>query len=211
MKKSILLLLILAIAIMAMPLAFAEMTASNVTFRYPTNNIFNASSAVTVNINVSVNWTSPTNLTNVSFIFSKSGNSTYFINNTVNGSRTSATTGDFTFPLNLGSLAEGSYSLVVEIRNDSGDSASASSALNTSAITFVIDRTSPSVSISSPYTGSTVLPAGAGMITFDYTPTDTNFGNCSLHLDNQLVKSRTSGTTGANISSGSVNRFRRFA
>ena len=207
MKKAILLMLVMAIAIMAVSTVNAEMLAGNITFRYPTNNMYNASSSVTVRLNASVNWTSPTNLTNVSFIFSKNGNSTYFINNTVNGSRTTAVKGDFTVDISLGTLAEGTYTVVAEIKNDSSTSTQPSNSVNSSSITFVIDRSNPSVSISSPYTGSTVLPSGGNIVTFDWTPSDTNFGNCSLHLNNQLVKSRTSGTTGANFSSGSLSRF----
>ena len=212
MKKTIILLIALLIMVFASQNVYAEMIAGNITIRYPSTNVYESSSTSGVILNVSMNWTTATNITNMTFIFTNGGNSTRFSNTTVNGTgqNTGAAKGDFTYNLGLGNLSEGIYTVVAEAHNETDNTGSSSNRINSSSVIFTIDRTNPSVSISSPYSGSSVLPSGGNIITFDYTPKDSNFGNCSLFLNNQLEARATSNVAGSNVTNNAVNRLTRI-
>lgn len=167
---------------------------------------------VMLRFNATATWTDPTNVTNVTFYLYQGSNLTNilnytkFVNSTTNGSRTSVTAGDFSFNISASRLAEGTYTIIAEARNNS-DTIEPSGAINSSSITFTIDRTNPSVLISNPLSGSTVVPSTGTTVTFEYTPSDSNMGNCSLHLNNQPVTSSNTITTSANATSGQLSRF----
>lgn len=152
------------------------------------------------------------NITNVTITVG----STLYNNGTINGTKTnySAISGtanvdtiktDFTFSINSTQLQANRIYGVFATCYNSSDTSSVSS-INSSNITYVIDTATPSVTLAIPLAGSTVVPNN-NIVTFEYTPADTNFGNCTLHLNNQLVKASTSGTTSPNITSNKINRF----
>lgn len=214
--KKINLIWILGILVL-LPLANAltsPTTGLNVTLNFPTNLLYNNSNDATVYLflNATASWSGQVsagnagmNATNVTWWFTRGATIQSYGNGTINGSRTSSTSGDWKFNLSTNSLGEGSWTVVAEVRN-STDGIATESSVNSSAITFVIDRTSPSIVLNEPYSGSSVV-ANNEQVTFKYTPTDTNFGNCSLHVNNQNVKSSTSGNTVSNVTSGNSNTF----
>lgn len=205
MKKIILPILVLMI-LMSME-AFAAI--SSVTINYPANNQFNSSSTGTITLNASVVWTGTTNVTNLTFWFRGTNNTAFgFTNSTINGSRGTTLGGDFLVNISSSTLNEGAYTMIAEARNDSdvAGTGNPTQSLNSSSITFTIDRTIPVVSLNRPQIGETQTP-NSGIITFEYTPTETNLGNCTLYLFGQAVTSSTSGTTNSNVSTGNVNRF----
>lgn len=210
MKKIIL--PFLALMVLMSISAFAVITSVTINVDPRTgfiaNNQYNSSGAsndLSVSLNASGAWTNPTNATNMTWIFTSSTNTYRFTNGTINGSRSSTTTGDWTFNISISQLAEGTYTVIAELRNSTEVSDKANS-LNSSSVLFTIDRSSPGVTISTPYSGSTVVP-NSNLVSFDYTPTDTNMGNCSFFLNNQNIGGSKSGTTSPNASSGLVSRF----
>ena len=211
--KITLLALVFAVLI-AMP-AFAVLDANNVqvniTLNYPTNRTYNASGVTnpsSINFNATVTWASSFNLTNVTFILIQGSTTTRYTNSTGNGSRTSATSGDFTFNVTSTDLTEGEYTVVAEAINRTGVDVAALNATNSSYATYTIDRTPPSVLLSNPLSGSVVVPSN-NIIVFEYTPTEANLGNCTLHLNNQAYKSSTSGNLQSNVTTNTLNRFRQ--
>ena len=184
----------------------SDTEAFNITIATPSLDSYSTNAAA-IKLNATVAFTVGTqiNITNLTFIFSKGTNITRFFNSTVNGTGTNAEHGDFTYTLIAGQLTEGSWSVVAEARNDSSITVN-NAATNSSAVVFVVDKTPPQTKISVPVSGSTVVPSYS-TVTFEYTPTETNLGNCSLHLDNQLVRQSSSSTTAPNVSSGILNRF----
>ena len=179
----------------------------NITINYPRNNEYNASSIVNLVLNATVRWAGSSNgrdmnITNGTFYFIVGTNTTTYVNSTVNGSRTSLTGGDFTVNITYGEIAPRTYTVIFEARNAS-DTASPSSSINSSSITFTIDRTNPVITIQQPNQGQTVSAKGTGLVTIEYTPTDTNLGNSTYYINGVRQTSSTSGTTSPNITSGS--------
>mgnify|MGYP001559378677 CR=1 FL=1 len=200
--------LMLSIIIMIFTIALAiSSTAliSSVTINYPYTNQYNSSSTGSFVLNATAVWTDPTNVTNMTFWFKTGDTYTKYINSTVNGSRTSVTTGDFIVNISASALSEGAYTITAEARNSS-DTITPSSSMNSSPITFTIDRTSPSVALNRPNDRSSITPANK-VITFEYTPTDTNFGNCTLYISTVADSKATSDTTTPNVTNGAVNSF----
>lgn len=140
MKKiTISLLLSVILALFIMPISSALI--STITINNPTSTI--QTNDATFIFNVSVVWTDPTNVTNMTIWLD---NTKICTNNTVNGTRISATTGQFLCTGTLSSLSAGTYTLRAEARNDSLETTTASSA-NSSSQNFIIDRTSPTMRI----------------------------------------------------------------
>lgn len=137
MKKLMLLFLILGMLMIPNVLG----TITSVTINDPPSTI-ETDDAYYI-FNVSVVWTDPTNITNVSVW---AGSTQLCTNSTVNGSRTSSTTGHFICNGTLSGLSEGLFSLIAEARNDTSTSNLASSK-NSSSQNFRIDRSSPTCSI----------------------------------------------------------------
>ena len=178
----------------------------NITINYPVNFSYNGSGLsgadVVLNLNATVTWTSPMNITNVTFIFIQGTTYTRFFNNTINGSRTTTTSGDFKVNISASQLTENKFDVIVEARNDS-EVGTTSAQINSTTITFTIDRTNPSVTIQQPAQGETVSAKGTGKVIIDYTPTDTNLGNATYYIEGVPQTSSTSGTTSSNLTSGS--------
>lgn len=216
MKMKIPIILMMMMAFAAIP-AFAILDSDtigvNITLNLPTNNSYNSSgnSVTNFRMNATVAWVGGANGMNVSngtFVFVLGTNVTKFVNGTegVNGSSTSASTGDFFFNISYGNLSEGTYSVHFMIFNETTAPVSNANQINSSKIAFTIDRSAGSVVISNPLSGSTVVP-NANVVTIEYTPTDLNYGNCTLHINNQAVKSSASGTISPNVTSGALQRF----
>ena len=216
MKK---LIIIPFLMILAMSFAFAVLDSDsdyvNITFNYPTDKIYNSSAGplhtnLKLPVNITVAFSSASagmNITNITYVFTQGTNVTLFFNNTINGSRTSTKAGDFTIQnLSFGNLSEGTYDFHVVVWNTSTSGYSNAFTINSSKITFVLDRTSPSIVLERPSSGQTLTPSNQ-FITFEYTPRDTNFGNCSIYAGGRKQTSSTSGTTNSNVSSGGLNKF----
>ena len=219
--KKIMLILLIMMALMAIPalaILDADTIGVNITFNLPTNNSYNSSGSTVTNflLNVSVSWqgvnlggaTTGMNMSNSTFIFTKGTNVTTFYNNTasINGTKTTVSTGDFYFNISYGNLSEGTYDVHFVIYNETTAPVTDTNQINSSKIQFTVDRSGGSVVISNPYLGSTVVP-NANTVAFDYVPTEPNLGNCSIHLNNRLVKETTSGTITPNVTSGLSQRF----
>jgi len=206
------------IAVLMIIPAFAVLDADtdnvNITLQFPTDKTYNTATGVKEIIlvaNVSWNGASAAaagmNITNGTFVFrSPTGVETYFINNTINGSRTSIISGNFTVNVSGFNFSEIAYTVHFVAWNESTAGYQDDNTINSSKVTFTFDRSNPSAVISTPLVSSTVVPNN-NIVTFEYTQTDTNAANCSLHLNDQLVKSSTSGTTTANATSGILQRF----
>lgn len=217
MKKSLLLLGIMMFVFMAAANALTDANTDliNITLNYPINNLYistgSAGNDAMLTFNVSVAWTTPMNITNATFVFSRSGTADRRFTNTtttINGSRTTGTTGDFLVNISASQLAEGIYTVLAEIRNSS-NSADNDNAVNSSSVSFGIDRAGPGVQIRVPLQGSTIVPNN-NFVTIEYIPTDANLGNCSASINNQNQMSSTSGTISPNVSSGIINRFYNY-
>ena len=159
--------------------------------------------------NATVRWNTGTlNITNVSFVFTSGSERFVFTNTTPNGTRNGGAaglSGDFGYTIAASSLtANLQYTVRVEIRNTTN--LGNDGAVNSSFILYTMDSSAPVVQISSPLKGSTVIPS-SDVVTFEYTPTDANFGNCSLSLNNNVAKASASDGVSPNISSGVLNRF----
>lgn len=200
-------LMILMFALMLIPISVFAVI-STVTLNQPTNNVYNFSnSTADIVLNATIVWTDPTNVSNVTFIFTNGATVFRFTNSTTNGSRTSVTTGDFTFNISSSALTEGVYTVVAEARNMT-DTAITGNALNSSSVSFGIDRTYPIISLSRPQDRTSQSP-NSGVIIFEYTPTELNLGNCTISVSaGGGGRSTTSGTTSPNITSGAVNTFK---
>lgn len=208
MKKLNLMLLIACVA--ALALAFpSNATITGCGLNVSDQIYVQGAAGSSFKFNATGTWAgSASNITNVTFIFT--GATTLRItNSTVNGSKTtgaSSTTGDFTYTLGVGNLSEGAHTVIAECRNTSSTADAGTNSVNSSSITFTVDRSDTSAVITNPLSGSTVIPS-SNYVTFEYTPTDTNLANCSLHLNNVNVKSSTSDTITPNATSGQNNRF----
>lgn len=161
-------------------------------------------------LNVSVYRTSAMNITNVTFIFVLGSNTTRFINSTINGTNyvTQTARGDFTYNITNAGLTEGIWNVTVEVRNAT-EVSNKDTSLNTTSFLLGIDRTGAAIQIQEPLSGSTVVPNN-NYVTVAYVPTESNLGNCSLHLNNQLVTSSTSGSISPNVTSGLTNKFNAY-
>lgn len=214
MKKLILLMLLISILSTSGVFAVFDSDTGllNITFNYPFASLYNASgsgdsTAVMFTLNATVSWTAPMNITNLTFVLVSGATTTRFSNNTINGSRISPVSGDFTINVSSSDIAEGSYTVTIEVQN-STDGSNVGNQINSSSITFVIDRTLPSVTLERPQSGASQSPSN-GVIPFDYTPTETNLGNCTFVPTSGDRVSSTSGTTTPNVTTGIINTFRR--
>lgn len=217
MKKSIFLLSILFLFLVIIiqdvyAILDADTNLTNITLNYPAiNNTYNFSTGgVRLRLNITVAWTTPMNITNVTWFLIRGTNTTTFINATngstiINGTRTSTTTGDFVINITFGDIAEGNYNVIVEVRNDS-DARSVETAINSSRVSFVIDRTPPVINLERPQDRISLSPT-EGKIVWEYTPTETNLGNCTLFLGGNRQQSSTSGTIFPNVTTGVINKF----
>lgn len=150
-------------------------------------------------LNVTAIWSSTENLTNVTWNFDTSVSVT---NNTINGTKTSTTRGDFTFGLGATAVTEGNYSVWASCTNDSSSNpGQALFVLNSSKVTIHFDRTAPSVGINSPNNYETQVP-GANGIVFDYTPSDIFLANATLYFNDAAVK-----YANQNMTSAASNKF----
>lgn len=210
MKKIILMPVIFLLMLLpVMAVLDADTDLVNITLNFPINNVYNSSGVdndVYFILNATVNYAPPMNLTNVSFILFVGTNYTRYTNSTINGSRTVAgSLGDWIFNISAQNLSEGSYTVVAEAHN-STEWSNPQTAINSSSITFTIDRTAPVIALERPQNGISLTPQ-EGNIRFDYRPTEVNLGNCSLYLAGRRAQSSTSGTTSPNVSTGSTNSF----
>ena len=185
----------------------------NITIVLPTNNSYNSSGASVTNflLNATVQrqgGANGMNLSNGTFYFILGTNITKYINTTINGSQSSTAAGNssFTFNISYGNLSEGTYTVYFVVRNETTAPVSNINEINSSKIAFTIDRTNPLITLQRPITGSSVTPS-ANILTLEYTPIDTNFGNCSLFINGVRQTSSTSNTFTPNVSSGVINRF----
>ena len=130
-----------------------------------------------------------------------------FTNSTRNGTAAAGgLAGDFTFRIQPDDLtANLAYQVKAEVRN-STELADVGASVNSSYADYTLDSSLPSTLISIPLSGSTVVPT-ANTVTFEYTPSDTNLGNCSLHINNVNVKGSTSPNLIPNVTVGIINRF----
>lgn len=133
-KLNIILLLSVIFSLLALPTLG---TISTITINTPPTNTETAENSFL--FNASVTWTDPTNLTNLTFW---AGSTQLGTNSTLNGSRTTATSGHFTFQVDLTTLADGTYTVVAEARNTTDQQAGTS--LNSSGITLIVDNAVPS-------------------------------------------------------------------
>lgn len=216
MKKVILIMMVMMalMAVLAIAILDADTIGVNITLNLPTNNSYNSSGNSVTNflLNATVAFAGGANGMNVSngtWVFAAGTNVTNFYNGTasMNGSvKTTLSIGDFFFNLSYGNISEGTYTVHFVVYNETTAPVTNTNQINSSKVQFTIDRSGGSVVISTPLSGSTVVP-NANVVTFEYTPVETNLGNCSLNLNNQLVKSSTSGTITPNVTSGVLQRF----
>lgn len=99
-----------------------------------------------------------------------------------------------TLTFSANTTADGAYEWNCLATNNDSDSSFASS-----NYTFTYDGTNPSISLSDPDDEAEVDEDTS--VDFDYTPTDTNFGNCSLIIDGDVDQTDTS------INFGITNTF----
>mgnify|MGYP001611021593 FL=1 len=159
-------------------------------------------------VNVSVGWSAPTNITNITLYVINGENISKFYNHTTNGSRSTTLGGDFRINI---SLSEGTYTLIAEAANVSEIDGSDYKFLNSSPIIFTFDKTFPVASLERPHNKEGVTPSD-GIITLEYTFTEANAGNSTLYVDGARIKSSTSGSINPNVSTGLTNKFtRRYA
>lgn len=184
---------------------------SSVTLNVPTANDYKSDQNFIGN--VTVIWTKWTNITNVTMWFVCGTNATPYSNGTINGSSNATADGDnlvleggWTFNLTATNLSECSYSVIAEARNQSAAS-NVNSSKNSSARTFVIDRSNVSILLTNPNNYETIIPTD-DMVTFYYTPTDTNLANITLYLNSVPDSKATSNTIGSNATSGVINVLR---
>ena len=220
MKKSILFLISFLFLMMALPSNALIIQHVNITgnanYGQIQNNQYNASggtahASMTYLVNVSVGWIDAGNLTNVTVWVISGTNISSYTNSTNNGSsnqRIGGLGGDFIVNISTaGFYAEGVYTITAEARNQSDTSLSVTnSSVNSSSITFTIDRTSPAITLNRPTHRSSLSPSESKIL-FEYTPSDTNLGNCSMFRNGVRNTSSTSGTTSPNVSVGLVNKF----
>lgn len=158
-------------------------------------------------LNVSTVRSTDENVTNVTWTIGTS----VFVNDTINGTNSSSTTGDFTYTLVASDLADGSFTAYASCYNSTLNADHhANVSTNSTSITYTVDTINPAISLNKPNKGQKVAIKGGGDIKFKYTPTETNLGNSTLYLDGKAVKSSTSVTTVPNITSGEVNEFSYF-
>lgn len=205
MKK---ILILLVLGLFLIPFVFSEkddMSSANITVNFPVNFSYTSATGSTnlPLLNATVRWNTFTkNITNVSFVFVNGDTRYVFTNNTMNGTGgviAGNLRGDFTYRIQPNDLtADTAYTVYVEIRNTTqlGNDA----AVNSTSISYTLDSISPSSTISTPLKGSTVVPSQSNFVFFEYSCTDSNLGNSTLHLNNQAAKSSTSGTTTPNSS-----------
>lgn len=177
----------------------------NITINIPAVNSYSSNEGA-IKLNATVAWSfDGKNITNLTFYFIQGTNVTTFTNSTINGTGgLGVFVGDFTYTLQANALSEGTYTVLAEAVNTTLGNGNFYT--NSSSLTFVVDKTAPSAKISVPVSGSTVVPS-YNQVTFEYTPIDSNLGNCSLHLDEQLAKQSSSDTTSPNVTSNIINRF----
>jgi len=197
---------LMSIAVLLFLLPSANANINSCTLNIPAANQYDNG---LIKLNATAIWDNATNLTAVNFTLI--GTSTFtFANNTINGTSTNSSAGataikgDFTFTINTSNVpSDDSYSVVARCRNNTSPLAN-NSELNATARTYVIDTRKPSIQLNEPYQGSTVVPNN-DFVTFKYTPSEANLGNCSLHVNNVNVKSTTSVTTSSNVTNGQPN------
>ena len=214
MKKLIILPLIFILSLIsALAILDANTIGVNITLNFPTNNSYNSSgnSVTNLRLNASVAWVGGANGMNVSngtFVFASGTNVTNFYNGTasLNGTLTTTSTGDFFFNISYGNLSEGTYDVHFVIYNETTAPVSTTNQINSSKIRFTIDRTTPVIALERPQNAISLTPSN-GFIIFEYTPTETNLGNCSLFLGNNRITASTSGTINSNVSTGQINKF----
>lgn len=159
-----------------------------------------------IRLNVTADWSQAGfNITNVTITIG----SLNYTNSTVNGTGGQATSiGDFTFTVNSSQVnSDGAFSAYATCFNTT-DAQQVSGFVSSSTITYTIDSTDPRIALERPQDRIS-LGASNGVITFEYTPTETNLGNCTLYLGGNRIKSSTSATTTPNISSGGLTKFTR--
>lgn len=216
--KSRLLLMLFAYTLMfalVSAISYATMTSINLNMTWLTSNYtYNSSGIHGTNdiqlvLNATVLWMDPVNITNVTFYFVSGANTTMFVNSTINGSRDmggeTQYNGSFTYNISLSQLSEGTYTVIAEARNVS-DITEPSSSINSSPMIFVIDRYGSAAILNSPNNGETMIPEN-NLITFFYTPTDSNLGNISLYVDDTETTKATSDNRNPNASVNDVNRI----
>lgn len=186
----------------------ANVLAINITILTPPDSDSYYNKTSTIRLNASVAHIIPMNITNLTFYLTTGSNITKVTNYTVNGTNTNPTTGTFTFTLVTGHLYDGSYTVIAEARNTS-DIEADSFAVNSSSTSFIIDSVSAGIAVTNPLQGSTVVP-NSNIVTFDYTPTEPNLGNCTLRLNSQNAKSSSSATTVPNVTTGVNQRFTQY-
>ena len=192
-----------------------DMVAANITINFPVDLSYTLETGSTdlTLLNATVRWNANTkNITNVSFIFTSGSTRFVFTNTTMNGTGGAiegARVGDFTYRIQPDDLtANLAYTVRVEIRNST--QLSNDGAVNSSSLTYTLDSLNPSIVVFLPQSNEIVSSKGIGEVIYEYTPTDTNFGNSSLYIDGRLVKSSTSGTTAPNVTTGARNRFKTY-
>lgn len=168
-KKSIILFLCALFLVLALPSALSITTC---VINYPTSMQTNDD---TIIFNASATWGGAQNLTNVTFW---RGTTQIGVNSTTNGTRTSTTSGDFTFTLDVTGLADASYVIIAECRNNS-EITTGTPSLNSSAVTLILDNINPTPRIEILTTE--IEPLGFFEVDCSRS-TDTNTINTSRYL-----------------------------
>ena len=210
MKKLILVLLIVIIAMFSLQ-SFAVIDSC--ILNNPVQNQYDNGQ---IRLNATAVWSKAgNNVTNVTFTFVTGSTTTTLANGTVNGTRTNTTgqvgagtvgTGDFTYTLSANDITENAYTEVYATCYNKTVFAAVDSLVSTAVTNYAEDTTNPAVAISAPLSGSTVVPNN-NIVTFEYTPADTNLANCTLSLNNQLISRTTSDVASSNATKSSINRF----
>lgn len=203
---SAMLIMLLALASVSFA-ATADMQAANITVNYPSSDTFNASiNNDSIRLNATVRWSveKATNITNVTWYFT-AGSTTYSFNNaTINGTAAPGTArGDFIFTVSPQNLtANTAFTVKVEIKNstDVGNDG----AVNSSSFTFTLDSNNPGLTLNNPTNGETVIPSD-GLLSFFYTPSDTNLANATLYVNGARDSRATSNGIGPNATNSAVN------
>lgn len=205
---------------LALPFSYAVLDADttliNITINYPTDNLYNASGGATSSVpfifNISVKWSPIMNITNGTLAFVDGTNITYFVNTSINGSAINVgglqTLADWKFNISASTLREGDYTVYAVVYNESTSPVDNANQINSSKITFTIDRANPSVVLESPQGGSSLSPS-EGYITFTYTPTDPSLSNCTLFPSSGGTMATRSDGIVPNVTSGKVATFKK--
>lgn len=211
-KKILLIPFALFLVMMLSSLALAvENQNTSFTPTFPINNISFSSNSATIKLNTTVHYnvtnvTMTGNATNVTWYVIKGTNETFFRNSTVNGTRTTPSKADFTYTIPINGLSEGIWVITAEVRIEYNLSAGLANTTNSSPLTLTIDKTRPSVSLERPHNRESISPS-EGIVTLEYTFTETNAGNATLYVSGAVEERATSNTITPNITTGKTNSF----